>query len=153
MSWKRSHAEILGWLANAHLSYGCHLRSHQKPGIGFLIRGIPRRLEYGLIRSSRACTTLDFSGVPAQTDKVTSSDERLVEAAGVEPASEIHVSKETPCVVDSEGFALRAQNRQDARSTSPMISPLGLGPRPRGQPAVRRSFATHRQSCGERLLN
>ncbi len=78
---------------------------------------------------------------------------KLVEAAGVEPASEIHVSKETPCVVDSEGFALRAQNRQDARSTSPMISPLRLGPRLRGQPAVRRSFAAHRRSYGERLLN
>jgi hypothetical protein len=33
----------------------------------------------------------------------------MVEAAGVEPASEIHVSKETPCVVDSKGshYALR----------------------------------------------
>jgi hypothetical protein len=60
----------------------------------------------------------------------------MVEAAGVEPASEIHVSKETPCVVDSKGFALRAQNRQDARSTSPMISSLRLGPRLRNQPAV-----------------
>jgi hypothetical protein len=76
----------------------------------------------------------------------------MVEAAGVEPASEIHVSKETPCVVDSKGFALRAQNRQDACSTSPMISSLRLGPRLRNQPAVRRSSATHRRSHGERLL-
>jgi hypothetical protein len=28
----------------------------------------------------------------------------LVEAAGVEPASEIHVSKETPCVVEFRSF-------------------------------------------------
>jgi hypothetical protein len=76
----------------------------------------------------------------------------MVEAAGVEPASEIHVSKETPCVVDSGDFALRAQNRQDARNASPMISSLRLGPRPRNQPAVRRSSATHRRSHGERLL-
>jgi hypothetical protein len=76
----------------------------------------------------------------------------MVEAAGVEPASEIHVSKETPCVVDSKGFALHAQNRQDACSTSPMISSLRLGPRLRNQPAVRRSSATHRRSHGERLL-
>ena len=76
----------------------------------------------------------------------------MVEAAGVEPASEIHVSKETPCVVDSKGFALRAQNRQDARNASPMISSLRLGPGLRNQPAVRRSSATHRQSHGERLL-
>jgi hypothetical protein len=77
---------------------------------------------------------------------------KMVEAAGVEPASEIHVSKETPCVVDSGDFALRAQNRQDARNASPMISSLRLGPRPRNQPAVRRSSATHRRSHGERLL-
>ena len=77
----------------------------------------------------------------------------MVEAAGVEPASEIHVSKETPCVVDSKGFALRAQNRQDACSASPVISFLRLGPRPRNQPAVRRSFVAHRRSHGERLLN
>jgi hypothetical protein len=43
----------------------------------------------------------------------------MVEAAGVEPASEIIVNKETPCSVASEGFALRAQNRQDARIASP----------------------------------
>ena len=78
--------------------------------------------------------------------------EKLVEAAGVEPASEIHVSKETPCVVDSGDFALCAQNRQDARNASPMISSLRLGPRPRNQPAVRRPSAAHRRSHGERLL-
>ena len=76
----------------------------------------------------------------------------MVEAAGVEPASEIHVSRETPCLVDSGDFARRAQNRQDARNASPMISLLRLGPRPRNQPAVRRSFVTHRRSHGERLL-
>jgi hypothetical protein len=77
----------------------------------------------------------------------------MVEAAGVEPASEIHVSKETTCVVDSEGFALRAQNRQDARNASPVISSLQLGPGCRNQPAVRRPFAAHRRSRGGRLLN
>ena len=48
----------------------------------------------------------------------------MVEAAGVEPASEIVVNKERlhaqPC---SAYFALRAQNRQDARIASPWISP------------------------------
>jgi hypothetical protein len=49
----------------------------------------------------------------------------LVEAAGVEPASEIVVSKERLHAQSrSEGFALRAQNRQDARIASPGISPL-----------------------------
>jgi hypothetical protein len=33
-----------------------------------------------------------------------------------------------------------------------MISLLRLGPRPRNQPAVRRSFVAHRRSHGERLL-
>jgi hypothetical protein len=53
----------------------------------------------------------------------------------------------------SEDFARRAQNRQDARNASPMISFLRLGPRLRNQPAVRRSSATHRRSHGERLLS
>jgi hypothetical protein len=34
--------------------------------------------------------------------------QKLVEAAGVEPASEIAVNKETPCVAASIGFAVRA---------------------------------------------
>ena len=52
----------------------------------------------------------------------------LVEAAGVEPASEIVYSRETPCSVGSIGFALCAQNRQDAHNPSPEISLLRLGP-------------------------
>ena len=49
----------------------------------------------------------------------------VVEAAGVEPASEIVVNKERLHAQScSEGFALRAQNRQDARIASPWISPL-----------------------------
>jgi hypothetical protein len=46
--------------------------------------------------------------------------EELVEAAGVEPASEIVGNKERLHAQScSDGFALRAQNRQDARITSP----------------------------------
>jgi hypothetical protein len=77
----------------------------------------------------------------------------MVEAAGVEPASEINVRKETPCSVRSEGFAARAQNGQDARDTSPGISSPRLGPDRGNQPAVRRPAEAHRQSRGGRLLN
>ena len=49
----------------------------------------------------------------------------MVEAAGVEPASEIVVTKERLHAQSrSGGFALRAQNRQDARIASPWISSL-----------------------------
>ena len=49
-----------------------------------------------------------------------SSDGFMVEAAGVEPASEIVVNKERLHAQScSDGFALRAQNRQDARIASP----------------------------------
>ena len=44
----------------------------------------------------------------------------MVEAAGVEPASEIAVSQETPCSVHSGEFAADAQNGQDAPETSPI---------------------------------
>ena len=37
----------------------------------------------------------------------------MVEAAGVEPASEIVVSRETPCLVAFRRFASCAQNGQD----------------------------------------
>jgi hypothetical protein len=44
----------------------------------------------------------------------------MVEAAGVEPASEIVVNKERLHAQSrSEGFALRAQNGQNTRKTSP----------------------------------
>ena len=52
----------------------------------------------------------------------------MVEAAGVEPASEILVSKETPCVVAFRMVSLRcAQNGQDAHATSP-IDLISAGP-------------------------
>ena len=47
----------------------------------------------------------------------------MVEAAGVEPASEIVDNKERLHAQSRSGdFALRAQNRQDARNASPWIS-------------------------------
>jgi len=51
-----------------------------------------------------------------------------------------------------EGFALRAQNGQDARIASPWISSLWPVPSHKDQPAVRRPLAARRQSCGGRLL-
>ena len=63
----------------------------------------------------------------------------MVEAAGVEPASEIVGNKERLHAQScSEGFALRAQNRQDACIASPWISPLWPVPSHEDQPAVRR---------------
>ena len=51
------------------------------------------------------------------------SNLELVEAAGVEPASEIAVSQESPCSVRFRMFSpLSAQNGQDAPEASPMIS-------------------------------
>ena len=45
----------------------------------------------------------------------------MVEAAGVEPASEIIVSQESSCFVRFPlGFAADAQNGQDAPETSPI---------------------------------
>jgi hypothetical protein len=52
--------------------------------------------------------------LPAQQFKLLKINKiRLVEAAGVEPASEIAVSRETPCVVCSEDSlqALRADKK------------------------------------------
>ncbi len=78
----------------------------------------------------------------------------LVEAAGVEPASEIDDNKERLHAQSrSSDFALRAQNGQGARKAS-----LGISfPQPRrsggNQPAVRRPFAAHRRSREERQLN
>ena len=81
------------------------------------------------------------------------SNLELVEAAGVEPASEIVVSQETPCSVRSAGFTPGAQNGQDAQEASPMISRLEHGPSTNRQPAVRRPLAARRQSRGGRLLS
>ena len=50
---------------------------------------------------------------------------KMVEAAGVEPASEIVVNKERLHAQScSGGFALCAQNGQDAHIASPWISSL-----------------------------
>ena len=44
-------------------------------------------------------------GLSAEVDPIAYwSEVKLVEAAGVEPASEIHVSRETPCVVEFRRF-------------------------------------------------
>jgi len=52
-----------------------------------------------------------------------------------------------------EGFALRAQNGQDAHIASPWISSLRPRPSRKDQPAVRRPSAARRRSCGGRLLS
>ncbi len=78
----------------------------------------------------------------------------MVEAAGVEPASEIDVNKERLHAQSrSEDFALRAQNGQGARNASLWIS--SSLPRRSGedQPAVRRPLAARGQSHQERQLN
>jgi len=47
----------------------------------------------------------------------------MVEAAGVEPASEIAVSRENPCCVRFDWVSLATlKNGQDAPKTSPIIS-------------------------------
>jgi hypothetical protein len=61
----------------------------------------------------------------------------LVEAAGVEPASEDAVRKERLHAQSrSRDFAPRPQNGQGDPGTSPMISPSPHGPSGEGQPAV-----------------
>jgi hypothetical protein len=88
----------------------------------------------------------------------------VVEAAGVEPASENVTGQETTCIVRfmpsalgvstlPRTFAAGAQNGQETQAASPKIS-SSLPRRSReDQPAVRRSLAAHGQSCGERLPN
>jgi len=60
----------------------------------------------------------------------------LVEAGGVEPPSEKPCNTKSTCLSRSEGFADRAQNRQDALPASPMISPPHCGPKRGNQPTV-----------------
>jgi len=82
------------------------------------------------------CTTLIVVSKPLIINEI------VVEATGVEPASENVTSQETTCVVGScfrpspETFAALAQNRQETSSASLRISP----PQPRrsreDQPAV-----------------
>ena len=69
----------------------------------------------------------------------------MVEAAGVEPASEIVVNRETPCLVQFRKFAFSAQNGQETLEASPMILSLPHGPSGNNQPAVRRPLSAHRQ--------
>ncbi len=59
----------------------------------------------------------------------------MVEAAGVEPASEIAVSRESPCCVRFDWIRSEAlKNGQDAPETSPMILWLQHGPSRNHQP-------------------
>jgi len=51
----------------------------------------------------------------------------LVEAAGVEPASEIAVSQECSCFARFLWVRFRRSEQQDAQKTSPMISRLQHG--------------------------
>jgi hypothetical protein len=60
----------------------------------------------------------------------------ILEAGGVEPPSEKPCNTKSTCLSHSEGFAGRAQNRQDALPTSPMISPPHCGPKRGNQPTV-----------------
>jgi hypothetical protein len=78
----------------------------------------------------------------------------MVEAAGVEPASEIDDNKERLHAQSRSGdFALRAQNGQGARNASLWIS-FSLPRRSvENQPAVRRPLAAHGRSHQERQLN
>jgi hypothetical protein len=65
----------------------------------------------------------------------------MVEAAGVEPASENVTGEETTCLVRScfrastETFAAGAQSGQETQTTSPGISSPALGPHAGSQPA------------------
>ena len=78
----------------------------------------------------------------------------MVEAAGVEPASEIVVNKERLHAQSRSGdFALRAQNGQGARNASLWISFSKPRRRVENQPAVRRPLAAHGRSHQERQLN
>ena len=54
--------------------------------------------------------------------KLLKINKLLVEAAGVEPASEIAVSRESPCCVRFDWFrSAELKNGQDAPEASPMI--------------------------------
>jgi hypothetical protein len=60
----------------------------------------------------------------------------MVEAGGVEPPSEKPCCAKTTCLARSDFFVARAQSGQDARATSPMISPPHYGPKRGNQPTV-----------------
>ncbi len=82
----------------------------------------------------------------------------LVEAAGVEPASENAASKEPTYLVSFRRrlpgtLANRAQNGQETRPASLKVSPRTPRRRVRGQLTVRRPFPAHEQSRGGRQLN
>ena len=87
-----------------------------------------------------------------------SRERELVEAAGVEPASESAVSKEPTYLVRflrrlPGTLASRAQNRQETRPASLKVSPRTPRRRVQGQLTVRRPFSAHEQSRGGRQLN
>ena len=60
----------------------------------------------------------------------------MVEAGGVEPPSEKPCNAKTTCLARSDFFVASAQSGQDARATSPMISPPHYGPKRGNQPTV-----------------
>ena len=82
----------------------------------------------------------------------------MVEAAGVEPASENAASKEPTYLVRFQRrlpgtLASRAQNRQETRPASLKVSPRTPRRSVQGQLTVRRPVSTHEQSRGGRQLN
>ena len=82
----------------------------------------------------------------------------MVEAAGVEPASENAVSKEPTYLVRflrpvKDTLASRAQNRQETRPASLKVSPREPRRSARGQLTVRRPVSAREQSRAERQLN
>jgi hypothetical protein len=87
----------------------------------------PRRIAVAFCPSTRANHAI------AQ-DKISLCE--MVEAGGVEPPSEKPCNTKPTCLSRSVGFAASAQNRQDALTTSPMISPPHYGPKRDGQPTV-----------------
>lgn len=76
------------------------------------------------------------STLPTPMATNTHKYSQVVEAGGVEPPSEKPCNTKSTCLSHSEGFAGRAQNRQDALPTSPMISPPHCGPKRGNQPTV-----------------
>jgi len=117
---------------------------------------VQRGCLFGAPRQAR--DTKCFASVPL--DKLgTPNASHLVEAAGVEPASENLTGLETTCLARSrfppsrETFAGRAQNGQETRTASLVVSPPAPRRSARDQPAMRRPSAAHGRGHGGRLLN
>ena len=78
----------------------------------------------------------------------------MVEAAGVEPASEIAVSQEPSCFVRFRMFSpLELRTDKMRQKLVRLISLLPPGPSRSSQPTVRRPLTAHRRSRGRRLLS